>query len=149
MAVEFEVKCIREVAMTDLVAPCQTILHDRFRVMNDPQIATSACGDVTISPDAQVNVAFYVSSDSNDAAERGLWACISMNPARTPQSFLLGLALAISLAQANESQILDEAGLLGRGRMVEPDEIQAHMKPGSFAEIAEIVTRDHGVFQDE
>jgi len=147
MAVELEVKCHECPKAEAIASLARRILEDHFGVMDVPEITISLHGDFLIPPHAYVNFLYYECSVPSDSVENGHWVCISMSPLRTPQSFLLGLAIAMSVARINSTTIIDEAGLLGKGRCVAPEVLQVQPSADLFEKTSEVVAQAYGVCQ--
>ena len=152
MAVELHVQCLAQTAPEEIVRGYDRIFKTRFHLKESQNIVLENgdpdCFFLEIPTEAKVLVMYTtVPEDPRYGAEE-LWANIDLGIYRTPETFLLGAAIAIVLAEANNGKILDEAGLLGLGRgSVESERLHLAGYPGDFDQMAEAFARDRGVFQ--
>lgn len=75
-----------------------------------------------------VEVSFDDFGDSEDA-ELGKWVTVAADLERAPTSYILAIAVALAAAQLTSGMVVDESGLLGGGRIRDPDELLTYLAP--------------------
>lgn len=134
MAIDFSVKVNRPVDADGLLretrAVATELLGVRVPVALEPAGARLQPGPPALRlvvPDAkgEVDVSLYEVPagsplDEDEPDESGWWAAFRVE-VRTNLSYALALAGAIAYARLTGSRVLDDWGVAGKGRMVEPD----------------------------
>jgi len=130
MAIEFDIKVVRPIALPILLGRVASHLRD-FGVLDLPSMedASSAqWGDaehegVLSVGDVIASLIIHKAGEESELGEDGgFWVTVSAARSRTGAGVFLASVVAVAVAEATGSSVVDEARLLQSGRRIEPSE---------------------------
>lgn len=160
MSVELAIRLgDKTVSKTEFLAALSGTLKDLFKEVPSLTWTDEGAGDAVLGGsatsfsiecgvDAKIEVqSSTIGSEETWGEDGGWWVTLSIW-IRSSESFLLLLGASGCLGQKSASEVVDEAGLLKRGRWVKPAEVFAIAEEGRglpFAEAARVVCARLGV----